>query len=75
MKKQKNYVFLDCIFIEYNQHYGEEWEQKLVEELKNYLSKFTKNSEIIVITSQDSKKINEWLFKHGLDKFVDNVLN
>lgn len=75
MSGSRNYIFLDSIFADYMNHYGKEWENKLVEEFKTHLSSLSKNSEIMIITQQNLLKVNDWLLKYDLLQFIDNISN
>lgn len=75
MKKSRLCILFDSILEGYQKHYGEEWEVKLVADLKQYLSDLSKNSEIILITNENVLEITTWLLKNDLYNFIENVTN
>jgi hypothetical protein len=75
MRPSINYIFFDEIVAEYYNQYGKNYSAKLVRDLKRYLAKLAKTSEIIVITSQDTHKVTNWLIKHNLYQFTHTVTN
>lgn len=75
MKKSRLCILFDSILEDYQKHYGEEWEIKLVADLKQYLSDLSKNSEITLITNENVLEITTWLLKNDLYNFIENVTN
>lgn len=74
-KRQKNYIFFDEIVTEYFNHHGKNGATVLVQDLKKYLTDLSKNSEIIVITGQDTFKVTNWFIKHDLYQFTHTITN
>jgi len=75
MKPSRNYIFFDDIVTEYFNQYGKNYSAKLVRDLKRYFADLAKTSEIIVITSQDTHKVTNWLIKNNLYQFTHTVTN
>lgn len=75
MKKSKIYVFIDDVFREYMEHYKIEFEQVLIHDLKNYFYTLSKNSEIILITRQNTDELNAWFIKNNLLEFIKTINN
>lgn len=67
------YILFDSILAEYKNHYGEKGEIKLTEDLQQYLSELSKDSEIILITN-DTLKSTTWLLENDLYHFVKNIV-
>lgn len=74
MEKSKIYVFIDDVFREYMEHYGIEFEQVIIHDLKNYFYNLSKDSEIILIT-KNLDEINNWFLKNNLLEFVHDINN
>lgn len=75
MKKPPIFIFFDDIQREYQSCYGDFWEDKLVEDLNNYIKEFLKTSNVNLITLQDKFKIKTWFLKNKLYDFIDNISN
>jgi hypothetical protein len=75
MKPSKNYIFFDEIVTDYFNQYGEKYEYILTKDLKKYLACLSKKSEIVIITSQDTHKVTNWLIKNDLYQFTHTVTN
>jgi hypothetical protein len=75
MKKSPMFMFFDDIWREYQSYYGEKAETRLINDLKKYLSKFSKTSEIMIITHQNVSEITDWFLKNDLFQFVDDISN
>jgi len=75
MKPSRNYIFFDEIVTEYFNKYGKNYSAKLVRDLKRYFIDLAKNSEIIIITNQDTHKVTNWLIKKNLYQFTHTVTN
>lgn len=75
MKESRLCILFDNILEEYQNHYGEECEIKLVADLKQYLSDLSKNSEIILITNENVLEVTKWFLKNDLYNFIENVTN
>lgn len=72
-EKQKIYLLLDQVLLEYKLYYEEQSEKKFINDLKEYLPDLYRTSQITLITAQEINKINQWLLENGLKKFVYNV--
>jgi hypothetical protein len=75
MKKTPMYIFFDDVAREYRNYYGTNGEKVMIKDLKNYLTDFSKTSEIKILTRQDVSKIKDWFLDNNLYGFVENIAN
>lgn len=75
MKTNPIIIFFDDVVREYFQCYEQKGEKIMIEHLQKYLSDFSQNSEIIILTNQEVPKITNWFSKNNLLKFITKITN
>lgn len=73
MSKAMIFIFFDDVMREYQNYYADEWENKLIEDLKKYLKELSKKSLINIITRQNVADVKNWCSKNNLHIFIDSI--
>lgn len=74
MSNAPMWIFFDDVTREYLNYYGQNAENILTMDLEKYLSSFSENSEITILT-RDVKKVSNWFKDKNLIKYVHVIKN
>lgn len=73
--KAQMWIFFDEIACDYFAHYGKDSEMIMVKDFKEYLSDFSKSSDIIILTRKNCAEVLTWFKSKNLDGFIYLVKN